>query len=341
MHLPSLEEIQNSARDVMVMAKMELERTRLRKQREQKIQEHAQRIKEELEPLIQEMEALLQEFDREGDRESFARKQLEQKLEELREYIVKAPILAEQEADNQLIASEERIQNEREAQQEAQWRHELKADLLDMIYEQQDFFSATDAAIAIKPYVPDLKAINALEEVVEALMNQINRHSGEGPVAKLKGTYENTINFIYNKAMENRSKVERPPNVQASVKHRKSEKRPVFYADLSGKVLVFGGHDRLHTAVKNRLRHSEVELVWYTEQDGLQMASQGESQVSSADLILIITGYASHSLTERAMEACRKANKSYEIVNTTGMTSVLQVIEAGLKTLQLAKRWKS
>lgn len=341
MNLPSLEEIQNATRDVMAMAKMELERTRLRKQREQKIQEHAQRIKDQLEPQIKAISHLLQEFDREGDQESFARKQLEQKLQELEEYITNAPILAEQEADSQLIASEERLQNEREALQEAQWRQELKADLLDMINEQQDFFAATDAAVAIKPYINDLKAINALEEVVEALMNQINVHSGEGPVAKLKGTYENTINFIYNKAMENRARVERPPNVQATVKHRKSEKRPVFYADLSGKVLVFGGHDRLATAVKNRLRHSEVEVVWCTEQDGLQMASQGEGQVSSADLVLIVTGYASHSLTERAMEACRRANKNYEIVNTTGMTSVLQVIEAGLKTLQLAKRWKS
>jgi hypothetical protein len=340
MSLPNLDEMQSAVRSVVEMAKMELERSRQIKQRKQKIDEYAQRIKDQLAPQIAEIDNLIKEFDMEGDTDSFARKQLEQKRQELQDYIANAPLIAEQESDNQLIASEERLQNEREAAQEAQWRKELKADLLDMIAEQNDFYAATDAAIAIKPYVADLKAMNALDEVVEALMNQINRHSAEGPVAKLKGTYENTINFIYNKAMENRMKVDRPPNVQAVVRHRKSEKRPVMYEDLEGKVLVFGGHDRLHTAVKNRLCHSKVELVWCTEQDGLQMASQGEGQVSSADLVLIVTGYASHSLTERAMEACKRAGKGFEIINTTGMTSVLQVIEAGLKTIQLAKRWK-
>ncbi|MFN3926086.1 MAG: DUF2325 domain-containing protein [Pseudanabaenaceae cyanobacterium] len=340
MTLPNLEEMQSAVRDVIEMAKMELERARLLKQRKQKIEEYAHKIREQLSPQVIEIENLIQEFDREGDTESFARKQLEQKLAQLKEYIEKAPLVAEQEADYQLIATEERIQNERDAAQEFQWRQALKEDLLEMIAEQDDFYSATDAAVAIKPYINDLKAINALEEVVEALMNQINKHSGEGPVAKLKGTYENTINFIYNKAMENRARVERPPNVQATVRHRKTEKRPVAYEDLEGKVLVFGGHDRLHTAVKNRLRYSKVELVWCTEQDGLQIASQGEEQINSSDLVIIVTGYASHSLTERAIEACKRLGKNYEIVNTTGMTSVLQVIEAGLKTIQLAKRWK-
>jgi hypothetical protein len=53
-----------------------------------------------------------------------------------------------------------------------------------------------------------------------------------------------------------------------------------------------------------------------------------------------VTGYASHSLTERAIEACRRANKTYEIVNTTGMTRLLEVIESGLKAKQLARHWK-
>jgi hypothetical protein len=67
---------------------------------------------------------------------------------------------------------------------------------------------------------------------------------------------------------------------------------------------------------------------------------QGESQIAGGDLIIIVTGYASHSLTERAIEACRRANKTYEIVNTTGMTRLLEVIESGLKAKQLARHWK-
>jgi hypothetical protein len=209
-----------------------------------------------------------------------------------------------------------------------------------MIEEQNDFFSATDASIAVRGYANDLKAIGALEVVVEALIDQINSHSEEGPVARLRGSHEQTLTFIYNKALENRSRVDRAPDVQPTARHRKSEKRPALYTDLGGKVLVFGGHDRLQTAVKNRLRDSAINLMWYTEQDGLQLAAQGESQIAGGDLIIIVTGYASHSLTERAIEACRRANKTYEIVNTTGMTRLLEVIESGLKAKQLARHWK-
>jgi len=341
MHISELDELEASVSDLLMIAKVELEQNRLQQQRDRQIQEAVSQIEGRLKPLLAKVEQMVKEYDREGGNpNSETRQRLEKKAADIRQEIAEAPNLAAQLADRQLILSEERLLDERITEQTAQWRQELKADLLEMIEEQNDFFSATDASIAVRGFANDLKAIGCLEEAVEALINQINSHSEEGPVARLRGSHEQTLTFIYNKALENRSRVDRAPDVQPTARHRKSEKRPALYTDLSGKVLVFGGHDRLQTAVKNRLRDSAINLMWYTEQDGLQLASQGEGQISGGDLIIIVTGYASHSLTERAIEACRRANKTYEIVNTTGMTRLLEVIESGLKAKQLARHWK-
>ncbi len=339
MDISEIDDLEASVKDLLSMAKAELEQKRLQQQRDQQIQEAVNQIQNRLKPLLEKVEFMLKEFSADEFSESVAKQKLEQKASDLHKQIAEAPATAALVADRQLILQEERLLDERVAEQTLQWRRELKADLLEMVTEQKDFFSATDAAIAIRVFVNDLKAVNALEELVEALINQINKYSEEGPVAKLRGSYEQTLVFIYNKAMENRARVDRAPDVQPSTRHRKSERRPSLYTDLHGKVVLFGGHDRLETAVKNRLRDSEVNLVWCTEQSGLAFAAQGENHISSADLVIIVTGYASHSLTERAMETCKRAGKTPEIITTTGMTRVLEVIESGLKRNLLAKRW--
>jgi len=339
--MSEIDELEASVSDLLLQAKAELEQKRLQQQRELQVQELTSQIVERLTPLVQRLEATIAEFEKDGVKDSLTKQRLEQKATELRQEIVEAPSKALQLADRHLILQEERLLEEREMQQTLQWRQELKADLLEMIEDQRDFFSATDAAVSVRGHLQDLRAINALEEVVDTLMRQINKYTETtSPVAKMRGGYEQTLQFIYQKAMENRSRVERAPDVQPSIKHRRSEKRPLLYTDLDGKVIVFGGHDRLETAVKNRLQNSGVYLVWCSEQGGLQLATQGEGQIAGADLVLIVTGYASHSLTERAIEACKRLNKSYEILNTTGMTRVLESIESGLKARQLAKRWK-
>ncbi len=334
-----LENLEASVQNLLATAKLDLEERKLQQQRDTQYQEVIRQRENRLKPLLAKVESMIETYSKEGYDDTEMIAQLHQKASDIRQEIAEIPEKAAEIVDSQLFLREERLLEERARETLQQWQADLRDDLLEMITEQQDFYSATDAAIAIRGYVSDLKEIGALEEIVEALINQINDHSEEGPVARLRGTHEQTLNFIYNKALENRSRTDTPPSIQPKTRHRKSDKRPELYAELVGKVLVFGGHDRLQTAIKNRLRNSQVELQWYSEQDGLQLSAQGESQVTSADLILIITGYASHSMTERAMDACRKADKSYEIINTTGMTRVLEVIEAGLKTQKLAQLW--
>ncbi|NJK60192.1 MAG: DUF2325 domain-containing protein [Oscillatoriales cyanobacterium SM2_1_8] len=341
MDISDLDNLEQSVERLLAQAREDLEKEKLRQQRERQIQEFVEQIESRLQPLLTKVEAALATLDASGMDNPKTRQQLEEKAAEIRQELAEAPAKAQEHAEKQFLLQEDRLVEEREAQEVERWRHQLKADLLEMIAEQTDFYSATDAAIAIKGHVSDLKAVGGLEEVVEALMHQINTNSEtEGPVARLRGSHEQTLTFIYNKALENRSRVDRPPNVQPATRHRKSERKPSLYTDLEGKVLVFGGHDRLESAVRNRLRDSTVYLVWATEQGGLQLAAQAESQIPSADLVLIVTGYASHSLTERAIESCKRCGQPYEIINTTGMTRLLEAIESGLKARQLAKRWK-
>jgi hypothetical protein len=337
-HISELDDIENSVQDLLSLAKIELEERRLQQQRDEQIQEAIAEINQRLEPLLQQVEQMLADLPPEDFVDSITRRKLEDKAADLRQKLADAPLLAAQAVDRQMILSEERLLDARLADQANRWRQGLKDDLLEMIAEQEDFYSATDAAIAVRGYMHDLKAIGVLEEVVDALINQINCHSEEGPVARLRGSHEQTLNFIYNKALENRSRVDRVYDVQPRVRHRTSEKRPSPYTAMQGKVVIFGGHDRLETAVRNRLRDSEITLVWCTAQAGPQIAEQVESHISSADLILIMTGYTSHKLTDKAMQAAHRAGKSPEIINTTGVIRVLEAIEYGLKSKLLARR---
>ena len=338
MDINDLDDLESSVKDLLSLAKIELEEKRLQQQRDEQIQQKVVEIRQRLEPLLKETERMLSKFEPDDFSDSVTRAKLEEKVADLRQKIADAPELAAQMVDRQMILNEERLIDERVAEQASRWRHALKDDLLEMIAEQEDFYSATDAAIAIRGYVHDLKAIGALEEVVDKLIEQINAYSEEGPVARLRGSHEQTLTFIYNKALENRSRVERAPNVQPRVRHRTSEKRPNPYTQLEGKVVIFGGHDRLETAVRNRLRESKVELVWCTAQAGPQIAEQAESHVASADLVLVMTGYTSHKLTDKAMQAAQRAGKSPEMINTTGVIRILEAIEYGLKSQLFARQ---
>lgn len=338
MDMSELDELENSVQDLLSLAKIELEEKRLQQQRETQIQQEIDRIKQRLEPLLEQVELMLKQLTADDFAESATRRKLEEKAADLRQKLADAPLLAAQAIDRQMILNEERLLDERLTEQTNRWRQALKVDLLEMIAEQTDFFNATDAAIAIRGYLHDLKAIGALEEVVDALILQINTHSEEGPVARLRGNHEQTLSFIYNKALENRARVERAPDVQPRIRHRSSEKRPNPYGVLEGKVVIFGGHDRLETAVRNRLRDADVNLVWCTAQAGPQIAEQAETHVSNADLILVLTGYTSHKLTDKAVQAAQRVGKAVEMINTTGVVRVLEAIEYGLKTKQLARR---
>ncbi|MFN5725147.1 MAG: DUF2325 domain-containing protein, partial [Pseudanabaena sp.] len=138
MHISELDELEASVSDLLTMAKVELEQNRLQQQRDRQIQEAVAQIEARLKPLLAKVEQMLQEYIREGGHQDSETKQrLEKKAADIRQEIAEAPTLAAQLADRQLILSEERLLDERITEQTAQWRLELKADLLEMIEEQR------------------------------------------------------------------------------------------------------------------------------------------------------------------------------------------------------------
>jgi len=337
MDFNELEQLESSVQDLLALAKIEVEEKRLQQQRNEQIQKAIAEIEQRLAPLLRQVEQVLSTLPPDDFGDSITRRKLEEKAADLRQRLADAPLLAAQNVDRQMILNEERLLDERVAEQTNRWRQALKADLLEMISEQDNFYRATDAAVAVRAYTQDLKAIGSLEEVVEALIHQINSTSEDGQPARLRGTHEQTLTFIYNKALENRARVDRATEVQPRLRHRTSEKRPNPYTQLEGKVVIFGGHDRLETAIRNRLRDSQVTLVWCTAQAGPQLAEQAESHVATADLVLIITGYTSHKLTDKATQAAQRHSRSIEMINTTGMVRVLEAIEYGLKSKLLVR----
>lgn len=346
MNLADLDQLEASVTALVSEAEEELERQRLQKQKAERIAKRKIEIEARLKGLLEKVQAAIAAFSAEEIHDSEKYLALKDQSEQVKEHLNRLDELAEaavdEEIEQELLEVEERRLDERMAIELEHWRRELCSDLLDLIASQSDFYDATDAAITIYGYRHDLKAIpGALEEVVEALVKQINDNSDRGPVARIQGSHESALQFIYNKAWENRANRSRLTDLQPQVRHRKTEKRPNPYSELAGKVVIFGGHDRLHTAVRNRLRDSQVELVWCTAQEGLNRAEQLEAHIPSADLVMILTGYASHKLTEKAKLAAQKSGKTPEMVNTTGLITVLEAIACGLKIKHWVKRPKS
>ncbi|MEB3294230.1 MAG: DUF2325 domain-containing protein [Synechococcales bacterium] len=343
MNFAHLDQLEASVTALVAEAEEELERKRLYRQRLERLEQRRGEIELRLKGLLERIELAISAFSSEEITESEKYQELKGQADQVREHLGNLDALAEaaveEELEQELIDAEERRLDERLTTELSQWRQELKEDLLELIQEQEDFYDATDTAITIYSYRHDLKAVpGALEEVVESLVKQINIWSDRGPVARIQGSHESALKFIYDRAWDNRSNRPRSSDLQPQVRHRRSEKRPNPYTDLAGKVVIFGGHDRLASAVRNRLRDSDVELVWCTTQEGLNRAEQLEAHIPSADLVLIITGYASHKLTEKAKQAAQKSGKSPEMVNTTGLVTVLEAIACGLKIKNWVKR---
>jgi hypothetical protein len=343
MNFAHLDQLEASVTALVAEAEEELERKRLYRQRLERLEQRRSEIEARLTGLLERIELAIAAFSSEEISESEKYKELKGQADQVREHLGNLDALAEaaveEELEQELLETEERRLDERLTHELSQWRKELKDDLLELISDQEDFYDATDTAITVYSYRHDLKALSgALEEVVEALVKQINTWSDRGPVARIQGSHESALKFIYDRAWDNRGNRPRSSDLQPQVRHRRSEKRPNPYTDLSGKVVIFGGHDRLASAVRNRLRDSDVDLVWCTTQEGLNRAEQLEAHIPNADLVLIITGYASHKLTEKAKQAAQKSGKSPEMVNTTGLVTVLEAIACGLKIKSWVKR---
>ncbi|KAM3092084.1 DUF2325 domain-containing protein [Phormidesmis sp. 146-35] len=336
-----IQELEAATQALLNNGVKELKELEEQQQRQTRIAEIAKDIRQKLEPLLKQVEDLMSQFAQKEVGNRLTVKQLEQQRDLLQEQIEQAESLAEIEIDEALLREEEKNLAKQEAAELRKWRVQLKQDLLELIEEQGDFYDATDLMIAVKGHLEDLKQIGALEEVVDRLIKQINRYDrknsdSNNPTAKVRDSYESTVNFIAEIAHKNRQNANYVQRTEFTSKREKPTGQTVSYKGLSGKVVIIGGHDRLETAVRTRLRSSSVELIWATAQSGSAIWEQVETQVQSADLVIVMTGYSSHTITQHVLQ--NKGEKKPIYITTTGMTRLIEAIEVGLKSQRLSQQ---
>ena len=186
--------------------------------------------------------------------------------------------------------------------------------------------------------------------MVNALLNKINDCNREGKAIVIAGTPEWKLSRMYEKATKLRHQ-QNPPHLtlvsgggsnrsRATVSDdRDQNETPDPYADLTGKVVIFGGQNNVKVQVEECLRQSKVNLVWCTAEDGDQWAKQTESHIAQADLVVIITGRGTpHKQTisaKRVAKNCRKPMTQCD--RASGKDSLLDHIKTGLLGSQLQR----
>jgi Uncharacterized protein conserved in bacteria (DUF2325) len=215
-------------------------------------------------------------------------------------------------------------------------RHEGKVLLLQAIAEQDNFFEASLLAIDVYNAMPDLKAIGALETVVNALLAKINECSQTSKKIMLVGTPQQKLAQMYRKALEFQNggtlfvpakpgKARKPARAKAA----DSPAPPNPYVDLKGKVVIFGGHAATKKLVKESL--PKVNLVWCTLEDGERATKQAAEQIATADLVILLTDDAKHKTTNIAETAAKRVGKKPIRCHKEGQRSLLSYIALHLK----------
>jgi len=330
-----IQDIRDRVAALIAAGKQELLQIEAQESRTAEVESKAQEIRQALTPLVEDLDQLIKQF---AGRVNPTVEQLINEKTLIQAQIEGAELAAEQELDEQLIQEEERAFARQGAEELRAWRYQIKADLISLIEEQEDFYDATDMAVSVKDYSTELKEIGALEEVVDRLLEQINRYDlkrdeKEQPTARVKGSYEHTIGFIADIAIRNRSNSNHPPKAAFKANREKPTGKPVVCEGLKGKVVVIGGHERLESAVRNQIRQSDIELVWATAETGPNIWKQVEQHVLSADLVIVLTGYVSHKLTNSVLGDMSGIKPIY--LAKAGMTRLIDTIESELKRHKL------
>ncbi|MGG6267220.1 hypothetical protein [Leptolyngbya sp. AN10] len=229
---------------------------------------------------------------------------------------------------------EEQVQCEQKAQMSKhqteklmQERHRRAEQLLDQIQSQTNYYDASYLAVEVYYYCEDLKAANRLDEVVECLYTQIQALS-EKPIT-LHGTalQKLTIMEAHANRLWSQSQIEPKAISEKSAKpesERNDSSEKGSYTHLSGKVVVFGGHTTTRTYVKSRL--PKVHFVWSTVEDGLRIADQAVQHIRTSDVILLLTGDTSHTVTRKAATELRRLKKQPIELNHEGVSAIVEKI---------------
>ncbi|MCU0550450.1 MAG: hypothetical protein MUC48_13965 [Leptolyngbya sp. Prado105] len=230
---------------------------------------------------------------------------------------------------------EEQAQREYESQMSrhqaeklTQERHEIAEQLIDRIQEQTSYYDASYLAMDVYHYREDLKGVNRLDEVVDALFNRVQELSDK-PIT-IYGTAIQKLKIMDAHARKLWSQAQSEPKAIAVEKKPKSEdeseekEQKESYTHLRGKVVVFGGHTTTRTYVKEKL--PKVYFVWSTVEDGLLIVDQAVQQIQTADAVLLLTDDTSHTVTRKAMTELRRLKKQPIELHHEGVNTIVEKI---------------
>ena len=194
-----------------------------------------------------------------------------------------------EEADTQL--------RRREREDLQRRRHEKKRQLLATIAAQENYYEASDLAIEVHYAKEDLKSLEALEEVVNALLNTINDCNREESPIVIAGTPEWKLSRMYEKATKLRQQ-KYPPHLTLVPPSGSSSSRCVKsddsddrgesldpYAELAGKVVGVMAGSYHHVVDSDGLLLSNRKFIGMIENlgDAYEMA---EDRVGRLVLLL-------------------------------------------------------
>jgi len=324
------------AREALVK-KREQEQEALREQeRLVKLQQYRDRVNEELQGIHQELSRVANELRELG--------------EDHPQYLVLQEKIAQVEllmADPEEMALRLYASEESEALLQAEkvqmnlrldeWRRALADDIQQSILNADEYFQASDLAIYVSDYRDDLAAIGLFDKMVELLVQRINELDNSGKPKEIRG-HARTLDWLVDFAQKQRyprtmfggdgsiSKLRQTTRKQAH--------RPFTYPHLKGKVIVFGGHPHMYEGVRERLTGSMVNLVWFDMEQADTQVRDRSDVVKDADLVVLVTPYASHKFQDIARSACKRFGRELIPCNKTGITSMLDVISQNLVTTE-------
>jgi Uncharacterized protein conserved in bacteria (DUF2325) len=226
--------------------------------------------------------------------------------------------------------------NRQQREDRQRQRQERQVRLMQAIAEQENFFEVSLLAIDVYQAMADLKALGVLESVVDGLLAKINQCSQTTKKIRLVGTPQQKLAQMYRKALEfqnggslfgptHADKAKKPPRAKGG----NHVDPPNPYADLKGKVVIFGGHAATKKQVKQNL--PKVDLIWCTLEDGERAAKQAAEQIATADLVILLTDDAKHKTTNIAETAAKRVGKKTMRCHKEGQRSLISYIALHLK----------
>ncbi|WP_218081874.1 DUF2325 domain-containing protein [Anthocerotibacter panamensis] len=211
---------------------------------------------------------------------------------------------------------------------------DLIQDILQTIEQTEPYLNTADLAIELDYHKRTLRANGVFEQVVNALLDRLNAlDRTDKPPKQVQGSHEATLEWMVRFAWSQRHAGTISP-VPLRKSNRKRDRQPYEYTDLSGRVVVFGGHRQMEVKIRSFLGE-KVKLIWFSpdEVSATTVADRAEV-IQGANVAVVVTPYLSHKFQGIIKDTCKRYGITLDYYNQTGYKALLEFIAEKLATTQ-------